>query len=507
MRTRIITIYDVTITGGTVIAKGREADMYSDGIYAKGDYDYDNEFIGGGNVTISGGTVTATGDTATWESCGIFAVSSVTLSGTAQVTATGSNAEKFSSGIYVDLTNEGAGLTVSGGSLLAQASSEAESCAALRAEPDLTDYAAYYWRTDAQGSYTEGNFVWNDDPYDTYVEITDTPTYTNTYTITLDAGGGTVTTTSMTTGTDSKLTETLPTPTRDGCSFEGWFTAAEGGEKVTADMVFNGNTVIYAHWTANQYAITVESSGNGSVTADRNTAAMGDTVTVTIAPDKDCKLETLTVTDAAGKTIALTDKGDGKYTFTVPASNVSIKAAFVKKLVNPFADVKSGAYYYDAVLWAVNEHITYGTSATTFSPNDPCTRAQIVTFLWRSAGCPTPESSEMPFTDVKAGSYYYDAVLWAVENGITNGTSSTAFSPDDTCTRAQFVTFLWRSQGKPGAGTSNPFVDVAKGTFYTDAVLWAVENGITEGTSATTFSPNDDCTRAQNVTFLYRCMK
>ena len=175
-------------------------------------------------------------------------------------------------------------------------------------------------------------------------------------------------------------------------------------------------------------------------------------------------------------------------------------------MVNPFVDVTSDRYYYNAVLWAVNNGITRGTTATTFSPDAPCTRAQTVTFLWRAAGCPTPNGSEMPFTDVVKGSYYETAVLWAVENGITNGTSETTFSPNAPCTRAQTVTFLWRSQGKPAAGTANPFTDVAKDTYYTDAVLWAVENGITEGTSETTFSPDEDCTRAQTVTFLYRCL-
>ena len=171
-----------------------------------------------------------------------------------------------------------------------------------------------------------------------------------------------------------------------------------------------------------------------------------------------------------------------------------------------FVDVSTNAYYYDAVQWAVNHGITNGTSETTFSPNDPCTRAQVVTFLWRSAGCPAPKSSEMPFKDVSKGSYYETAVLWAVENGFTNGTSATTFSPDEDCTRAQIVTFLWRSQGMPDAGSTNPFTDVTSGEYYYNAVLWAVENGITNGTSATTFSPNENCTRAQIVTFLYRCL-
>ena len=171
-----------------------------------------------------------------------------------------------------------------------------------------------------------------------------------------------------------------------------------------------------------------------------------------------------------------------------------------------FADVPEGAYYTDAVAWAVEKGVTSGTSGTAFSPNADCTRAQIVTFLWRAAGSPAPKSKESAFTDVAAGSYYETAVQWAVENGITSGTSATTFSPNATCTRAQTVTFLWRSQKSPADGAANSFTDVAEGTYYTDAVKWAVKNGITSGTSATTFSPNADCSRAQIVTFLYRCL-
>ena len=171
----------------------------------------------------------------------------------------------------------------------------------------------------------------------------------------------------------------------------------------------------------------------------------------------------------------------------------------------PFTDVPSGTYYYDAVRWAVENNVTSGTSATTFSPDEGCTRAQVVTFLWRAAGKPDPASSKSPFSDVKEGAYYYNAVLWAVEKGITNGTSGTTFSPDETCTRAQIVTFLWRYEEQPApAGTNNPFADVKPSAYFGSAVLWAVEKGITNGTSATTFDPEDTCTRAQVVTFLYR---
>ena len=206
--------------------------------------------------------------------------------------------------------------------------------------------------------------------------------------------------------------------------------------------------------------------------------------------------------------ITIPNAGSADTSFVMPAKNVTVTANWTEdvQIVNPFTDVPSGSYYEDAVIWAVSKGITSGTTETTFSPNAACTRAQAVTFLWRAAGSPAPESATMPFTDVAEGRYYYDAVLWAIEQGITKGTSDTTFSPNATCTRAQIVTFLWRSQGSPAAGTPNPFTDVAPNAYYANAVLWAVEQGITKGTSATTFSPNSNCTRAQIVTFLYRCL-
>lgn len=255
------------------------------------------------------------------------------------------------------------------------------------------------------------------------------------------------------------------------------------------------------------YAITVDSAKNGDVTSSHKSAAKGTTITLTVEPDKGYTLETITATDASGNKLKLTEK-DGKYTFTMPASKVTVKATFMEdnSMLNFFVDVPADAYYYDAVLWAAEEGITGGVDAAHFAPNASCTRAQIVTFLWRAAGSPAPKSSTMPFTDVAEGAYYYQAVLWAVENGITKGTSETMFSPDATCSRAQIVTFLWRSQKSPAAGTANPFTDVKASAYYADAVLWAVKEDVTKGTTATTFSPNDNCTRAQIVTFIWRCL-
>ena len=257
------------------------------------------------------------------------------------------------------------------------------------------------------------------------------------------------------------------------------------------------------------YPITVKSAKNGDVTASHKSAAKGTTVTLTVAPDKGYVLDTLTVLDGKDKEIKLTEK-NGKYTFTMPASKVTVEAMFKAPAStgkNPFIDVPAGSYYEDAVIWAVDKGITTGTSATTFNPNGICTRAQAVTFLWRAAGSPAAKSSAMPFADVKAGSYYETAVLWAVEQGITKGTSETMFSPDGICTRAQIVTFLWRSQKSPAAGTANPFTDVKASAYYADAVLWAVKEDVTKGTTNTTFSPDANCTRAQIVTFIYRSVK
>ena len=257
------------------------------------------------------------------------------------------------------------------------------------------------------------------------------------------------------------------------------------------------------------YAITVQNSKNGGVTASHKTASKGALVTLTVTPDKGYVLDTLTVLDSKNKAVKLTEK-NGKYTFTMPAGKVTVSAAFkaaAPASENPFTDVPSGAYYEDAVVWAVKKGITSGTSATTFNPDGSCTRAQAVTFLWRAAGSPEPKSAAMPFTDVPAGSYFEKAVLWAVENGITKGTSDTTFSPDDSCTRAQIVTFLWRAGGSPAVSGNSAFSDVAADAYYAAAVAWAEKNGVTGGIGGGLFGSDNTCTRAQIVTFLHRAMK
>ena len=258
------------------------------------------------------------------------------------------------------------------------------------------------------------------------------------------------------------------------------------------------------------YSISISSTKNGEVTVDRTSASKGTTVTITVDPDNGYELDELTVTDKNGDEIELIDKGNGKYTFKMPASKVTVDASFVEtdsgSHVCPFDDVSTGDYYHDAVEWAVEQGITNGTAATMFSPNASCTRAQMVTFLWRAAGCPTPASSICAFTDLDSSAYYYTAVLWAVGEGVTNGTTATTFSPDAVVTRSQTVAFLWRYAGSTEMYGTVPYTDVPADAYYYDAVLWANENDITNGTTATTFSPDADCTRAQNVTFMYRYM-
>ena len=248
---------------------------------------------------------------------------------------------------------------------------------------------------------------------------------------------------------------------------------------------------------------TPSKTENGTVTVSPRSAEKGDSVTITVKPDSGYQLDELTVTDKNGKELKLTDKGNGKYTFTMPASKVEINATFVKEIeTSPFSDVSTSAYYYEAVKWAQEKDITGGIGNGLFGPNQPCTRAQIVTFLWRAAGSPEPKSMSS-FSDVSADSYYAKAVAWAVENGITTGTGDGKFSPDATCTRAQSVTFLFRAIGKL-VDSKAEFSDVLTDSYYANAVAWAVENGVTNGIGDGLFGPNNSCTRAQIVTFLFR---
>ena len=336
----------------------------------------------------------------------------------------------------------------------------------------------------------------------------------NQYTITYDLAGGTVEG-----NPDTYTIETeafnLKNPTKSGYTFTGWSGTGLDGENnmtVTIPTGSTGNRTYTAHWRYNgsghsysYYTIKATAGAGGSISPSGNVSVReGRDQTFTITPDKGYAVANVKID---GKSIGAVKS----YTFENVSRTHIIEVIFMKANGNPqtgvFVDVATGSYYEDAVDWAVENGITQGTDDTHFSPDGICTRAQAVTFLWRAAGSPEPETRTMPFTDVPAGSYYYDAVLWAVENGITEGTSDTTFSPNSTCTRAQIVAFLWRSEKSPAAGSRNPFADVKSTAYYADAVLWAVENDITKGTTNTTFSPDADCTRAQIVTFLWRCKK
>lgn len=333
--------------------------------------------------------------------------------------------------------------------------------------------------------------------------------------------------------TAANIGDKLPTDSKSSSTFKGWkigdtiyttltdeaLTALNGTKTLTAEFTANsgsngggsssGGSSGGGAAATDSYSITVKNVQNGTVTVSRKTAAKNTTVTITTTPDKGYILSSVKVLDQNNKEVKL-NQTNGKYTFTMPASKVTIQVVFQKETTTEkptstsFVDVPAGSFYENAVKWAVAKNITTGTSDTTFMPDGICTRAQAVAFLWRAAGSPEPKSTTMTFSDVQVGSYYEKAVLWAVENGITKGTSQTAFSPNATCSRSQIVTFLWRSQQSPTVGTSNPFTDVAATAYYANAVLWAVEKNVTAGTSSTTFSPNADCTRAQIVTFLYR---
>ena len=299
---------------------------------------------------------------------------------------------------------------------------------------------------------------------------------------------------------------------------------AEGTAKITVKTVDGEKTAVCA------VTVTAKTSGgsssggsstptypvtkpskteNGSVNISPTSAKRGSIVTITVTPDAGYVLDELTVTDKDGKELSLTKKSDTEYTFVMPAGKVEITPSFVKQAEEPsrvFVDVKTGDYFYDAVLWAVEKGITNGTSAETFSPEAPCTRAQIVTFLWRAAGSPVVNYA-MDLSDVAGDAYYAEAVRWALSEGITTGTSDHTFSPDAVCTREQAVTFLYRAAGSPAVSGESAFEDVGADAYYARAVAWAAQNGVTNGISQTLFGSGNDCTRAQIVTFLYRAQQ
>ena len=342
----------------------------------------------------------------------------------------------------------------------------------------------------------------------------DAPPAPTEFTITFDGNRGTPSDGSMTT-TNQKLSS-LPSASRRGSyRFLGWYLA--DGAEITTDTVFSANTTVYAHWTytggsgsvSTSYTITIRDSRDGNVTANRRSAPVGATVTITITPDSGYVLENISVTDKNGNDLKLTDKGGGKYTFTMPASKVEIKATFMEdnSVLNFFYDVPNDAYYYEAIKWAAENGITGGVGSNLFAPNQPCTRAQIVTFLWRAAGSPVV-NYRMPFTDVDEGAYYAEAVRWAASCGIVTGLTETTFGTNGVCTRAQAAAMIYRCAQAQGKGFTGawmfhlPFTDVPEWAY--ESVVWCYMNGVTTGVNETAFAPGNDCTRAQIVTFLWR---
>ena len=310
------------------------------------------------------------------------------------------------------------------------------------------------------------------------------------------------------------LTEPSPAPTKDGYSFDGWY-RGYGWDKWDFDTDKVSYTMtLTARWTENPpapsyddseptYTVSAPTAENGKIVVSPRYAERGERVTVTLTPDEGFELESLTVTDSRGNELTLTDKGDGRYTFTMPARRVEIKASFVETAeVSPFADVAIDAYCYEAVKWAVKNGITDGVGNDRFAPEQSCTRAQIVTFLWRAAGSPVVNYA-MDLSDVAEDVYYGEAVRWALSEGITTGTGESSFSPDATCTRAQAVTFLARALNANASGKAE-YGDVPTDSYFAEAVAWAAANGVTEGVGGGLFGSDNSCTRGQIVTFLYR---
>ena len=309
------------------------------------------------------------------------------------------------------------------------------------------------------------------------------------------------------------LTEPSPAPTKAGYTFEGWYQRYPGKWDFDTNKV-SCTMTLYAKWAENPpapsyddsdptYAVSAPAAENGKIAVSPRYAERGERVTVTLTPDEGYELESLTVTDSRGNELTLTDLGNGRYRFTMPARRVEIKASFVKSVeVSPFADVAIDAYYYEAVKWAAENGITGGVGNDRFAPEQSCTRAQVVTFLWRAAGSPVVNYA-MDLSDVAEDVYYAEAVRWALSEGITTGAGESSFSPDATCTRAQAVTFLARALNANASGKAE-FGDVPTDSYFAEAVAWAAANGVTEGVGGGLFGPDNSCTRGQIVTFLYR---
>lgn len=445
------------------------------------------------NVTISGGSIS--GPKAIYQATKQSQNTEASIA-TIELSVTGG---EFTG----EISSENLKKFISGGSFTTDLKGTGYLDDSVRAEVKSADGSTYSYYTSMDDALAAAK------PGDTVTDLKAATEQKVTLTLKYNDGATADTTYNVASGT----TITLPTPKRSGYTFNGWY---DGSTKVSSPYKVTKNVTLTASWSYNYsggsssydptYSVSTPSkTKNGSVTVSPKSASKGDTVTVTVKPDSGYVLETLTVTDKNGDELTLKDKGNGKYTFTMPAGKVEVKATFMEdnSMLNFFYDVPNNAYFYEAVKWAVKNGITTGVGDNLFAPEQPCTRAQIVTFLWRAAGSPEPKGAASGMSDVVSGSYYEKAVAWAIENGITTGTTTSTFSPDATCTRAQAVTFLARAL-KAKAASAAEFSDVPTDSYFADAVAWAAANGVTEGIGGGLFGSDNDCTRGQIVTFLYR---
>ena len=477
------------VAKGASAVSGKNDAQDSCGIYGKGII---ITLTDGATLTAKGGSQTAV--SASSKSYGLMAENAdIEIKGDGTVSAIGGIADE-SYGVNA----AGYSIVITGGTLSARANGTGS--VALSTDVAPTVAAGNHLVLTAAA---DGSSVYTVKP-DTY------------YNIIFDENGGDTTPPPAVTDADGKLTS-LPIITRNDYDFRGWYTASVDGTPITKNTVFTTDTVIFAHWEdmprvknrSSAHSINVTETENGSVAVSSKSALSGNMVVVSVTPDEGYVLDKITVTDQTGREIPTTKTGD-KYAFVMTEDVLRVTPVFAeekaekpKKTVSPFYDITYRDYFYNAVLWAADAGIASGTTERTFSPNDSCTRAQTVTFLWRAAGSPEPIAQINPFIDVKKSDYFYNAVLWAYENGITSGTSYNVFSPYDTVTRAQTVTFLYRFAGEKTKNKKS-FADITSNEYYYDAVFWAYENDIASGTSDETFSPDEDCLRGQIVTFLYR---
>ena len=383
------------------------------------------------------------------------------------------------------------------------------------AAPTKEGYRFDGWYYDNNG----GKARWDFDTDTVTRAMTLTAKWVQTYTVAFDTNGGSAVA-PVTVDADSTVPKPAD-PMKSGHNFGGWYkdSTLQTPWNFANDTV-GADTTLYAKWTANPpapsyddpdptYAVSAPAAENGKIAVSPKNASAGSTVTITVKPDSGYVLETISVTDKNGNDLKLTNKGNGKYTFTMPASKVEIKATFMEdnSVLNFFYDVPNDAYYFEAVKWAAENGITGGVGNSLFAPNQPCTRAQIVTFLWRAAGSPVVNYL-MPFTDVDEGAYYAEAARWAASTGIVTGLTETTFGTDSVCTRAQAAAMIYRCAQAQGKGFTGawmfhlPFTDVPEWAY--ESVAWCYMNGVTTGVSETSFAPGNDCTRAQIVTFLWR---